>query len=240
MADKSESLRMRLTWRKRLRRSVFSHLLGRLIVQNSKSKTIIDSIRFVLDQASVYPKIPYYYSREYLWAAVAKNYLGEDWVGIEFGVASGDSTKNIAKLPQFRSCLAWHGFDTFYGLPNAWGDLPKGAFSTGGRPPKINDTRFSWHIGQISDTVGDLEKIDLNQKRKFVLFDFDLYEPTKIAWTKLEGFLQQGDIIYFDEAYEADESKIIQEIHQIGRISLRPIGFTIMASCFQVVESSPK
>lgn len=231
---------MRLTWRKRLRRSIFSILLDKLVVQNSKGKTIADSIRFVLDQASVSPKIPFFHSREKLWVEVAKDHLNGEWVGIEFGVASGDSTKTIAKLPQFRFCTAWHGFDTFLGLPSPWGDLPEGAFSTGGVPPKIDDDRYSWHVGDIADTISDLDNYDLENKRKFVLFDFDLYQPTRIAWDKLMSFLQSGDIVYFDEAYETDESRLIKEIHQADGILLVPIGFTIMASCFLVRKISPK
>lgn len=235
----SKSLPMRLTLKKRLRRVLFSILLDKLIVQNSKSKTIADSVRFVLDQASVTPKIPFFHSREKLWAKVAKDHLSKEWVGIEFGVASGDSTKTISKLPEFRFCSAWHGFDTFFGLPSAWGDLPKGAFSTGGVPPKVDDERYRWHIGDIADTVQDLDDVDLLNKRKFVLFDFDLYSPTRIAWDKLMGLLQPGDIIYFDEAYEADESRLISEIRRTSDTLLKPIGFTIMASCYVVGEISP-
>ena len=238
--DSPDSLRMRLTWRKKFRRSVFSILLDKLIVQNSKSKTIADSIRFVLDQSSANPKVPFFHSREKLWAKVARDHLTEEWVGIEFGVASGDSTKSIAKLPQFRLCGAWHGFDTFLGLPNAWGDLPAGAFSTGGRPPRIDDSRYSWHVGDIADTIMELESHDLELKTKFVLFDFDLYEPSRIAWEKLLNFLQSGDVVYFDEAYESDESRLIKEIRQSDEALLTPIGFTIMASCFLVQKISPK
>lgn len=235
-----DSLRMRLTWRKKFRRSIFSILLDKLIVQNSKSRTIADSIRFVLDQSVTDPKIPFFHSREKLWAGVAKDHFTEEWVGIEFGVASGDSTKSIAKLPQFRLCSAWHGFDTFLGLPNAWGDLPEGAFSTGGVPPRIDDGRYSWHIGDIADTINDLDDYDLERKKKFVLFDFDLYEPSRIAWEKLFDFLQSGDIVYFDEAYETDESRLIKEIRQSDGTLLTPIGFTIMASCFLVQKISPR
>ena len=227
-------LPMRLTLRKRIRRTLFSILLDKLIIQNSKGKTIADSIRFVLDQASVTPEIPFFHSREKLWAVVAGNQLRQEWIGIEFGVASGDATKFIARLPEFQSCIAWHGFDTFFGLPTPWGDLPQGAFSTGGVPPQINDERFVWHVGDIGDTIAELGNFDIAHKRKFVIFDFDLYAPTRIAWVNLIKSLQPGDVIYFDEAYEADESRIISEIISSSGITLKPIGFTIMASCYLV------
>lgn len=232
-------LPMRLTLRKRVRRNIFSILLDKLIIQNSKGKTIADSIRFVLDQASVTPKIPFFHSREKLWAVVASGHLKQEWVGIEFGVASGDATKFIAKLPEFQTCTAWHGFDTFLGLPTPWGDLPQGAFSTGGVPPQINDTRFVWHVGDIAETISELGGFDISRIRKFIIFDFDLYTPTRIAWDKLVRLLQPGDVIYFDEAYEADESRIISEIFNSSEIKMIPIGFTIMASCYLVGESSP-
>jgi hypothetical protein len=240
LRDNPNSLRMRLTWQKRFRRSLFSILLDRLIVQNAKSKTIADSIRFVLDQSSMSPRIPFFHSREKLWTQVASEHLTGEWIGIELGVASGDSSKSIAKLPQFGLCRAWHGFDTFYGLPNPWGDLPKGAFSTGGVPPEINDGRYSWHIGDIADTINDLDTCDLQGKKKLILFDFDLYKPSKIAWDKLFGLLESGDIVYFDEAYESDESRLIREIGNSDLNLLMPIGFTIMASCFLVQKIAPK
>jgi hypothetical protein len=47
-------------------------------------------------------------------------------------------------------------------------------FDAGGTPPEITDSRLTWHIGTIEDTLPRLE-LDATC-RLFVLFDLDLYE----------------------------------------------------------------
>ena len=48
----------------------------------------------------------------------------------EFGVGSGRSLRMTQEILPLD--VAIHGFDTFTGLPQAWGDEPAGAYSTGG------------------------------------------------------------------------------------------------------------
>lgn len=204
------------------------------MVRNPKGKTIRDSFRFVADQADISPRIPFFHSREKLWAAVLHEYLNLPWIGIELGVASGDSTTAISKLQNFDLCVEWNGFDTFQGLPEAWGDLPKGAFSTAGKPPAIKGDKFHWYIGDVENTIEELDSNYLQTQRIFLIFDLDLYKPSKIAWEKAQTFLKSGDVIYFDEAYEADEGRLIREIYEQKKIKLIPIGYTIMASCYLI------
>jgi hypothetical protein len=47
--------------------------------------------------------------------------------------------------------------------------------------------------------------------KKFVVFDFDLYEPTFFVFTAIKEYLIHGDLIYFDEANNDDEYRIIKE-----------------------------
>lgn len=234
MRLKSQELTLRLTRGKRIKRVLFSLLVDKLIVKGSKSKTIRDSFRFVAEQAAKTPPIPFFHSREKLWAKIIHDHFDSPWVGIEFGVASGDSTLAIARLQNFKHCVEWNGFDTFYGLPEPWGDLPKGAFSTNGQPPKIKGDKFRWHIGDVAQTITDLDSELFRERKIFIIFDLDLYEPSRIAWNKVATFLKPGDVIYFDEAYEADEGRLIREIQEQREIELIPIGFTIMASSYLV------
>lgn len=208
------------------------------MVKNSKSRTIRDSFRFVAEQANISPRVPFFYSREKLWSTVFQKHLDLPWIGIELGVASGDSTRAISKLRNFELCTEWNGFDTFYGLPEPWGDLPKGAFSTSGKPPAIRGEKFHWHIGDVEETIEELNSETLRKSRIFMIFDLDLYKPSKIAWDKAATFLKPGDVVYFDEAYESDEGRLIREIQEQQTIKMIPIGFTIMASCYLIDSSS--
>ena len=56
----------------------------------------------------------------------------------EFGVASGRSIRMIKELLLMEEeDIQIHGFDTFTGLPSAWGDEPAGSYSTGGAIPNM-------------------------------------------------------------------------------------------------------
>ena len=70
-------------------------------------------------------------------------------------------------------------------------------------------------------------------KKFIVVFDFDLYSATKAAWDTISKFLKVGDIIYFDEAYEADEARIINEIIETN-IKLEILGYTTMGIAYKV------
>jgi hypothetical protein len=182
-----------------------------------------------------YPEAKFFYTREALWRSFAPQLDGYSWKGFEFGVASGDSTKKLLKMSYSKSCESWHGFDTFTGLPKAWGDLPLGAFSTGGEPPKIKDKRIKWHKGLIEETYMAISEVNTSKSRLLVIFDFDLYDATKIAWDEIAKSLKTGDILYFDEAYEFDEAKLIAEIYESQIFDFRVLGYTSMGIAFCVI-----
>lgn len=230
----SSKVEMRLTWEKRLKRIFFTFLLEKMFLEGRKSRVSRLSAKFVFMTFEKFPKAKLFYSREQLWKSFDIHLDDAQWIGFEFGVASGDATKTFMKIPYSRNCLQWHGFDTFYGLPSAWGDLPKGAFSTNGRPPTIKNEIVSWHIGLIEETCVEIPKLKHLDKNFILIFDFDLYSATKFAWEAISKFLKPGDIIYFDEAYEADEERIIHEIHS-SNLPLKILGFTIMGIAFQVI-----
>lgn len=230
----SQGMEMRLTWRKRAKRIVFSLLLKKLFLGGKKARITRLSARFVFDTFEKYPKAKFFHSREQLWKSFGAYFDERDWVGFEFGVASGDATKSFMGMPYARRCRQWNGFDTFQGLPSAWGDLPQGAFSTGGSTPKIENKIIKWHVGLIEDTCSDINLLDNLDKNFIIVFDFDLYSATKTAWNVISKYLKSGDIIYFDEAYEADEAQIIKEIFDSKIISLDILGYTTMGIAFQI------
>ena len=228
-----QGMEMRLTLQKRLKRVIFSLLIERLFLQDKKSRVTRLSAKFVFSTHENYPSAKLYHSRERLWESFGEHLGQSEWVGFEFGVASGDATRTFMRMNYARNCLQWNGFDTFRGLPSAWGDLPEGAFSTEGNPPSIQNSKLKWHIGLIEETCLDINLLNFLNKNFIIIFDFDLYSATKAAWDVISIFLKAGDIIYFDEAYETDEAKLIHEIFESG-LNLDILGYTTMGIAYKV------
>ena len=225
---------MRLTWDKRLKRVIFSRVLEWLFIRGPKSRVTRLSAQFVFSTYENAPNAKLFHSRENLWESFGHTLGESEWIGFEFGVASGDATRTFMKMPYAVNCLQWNGFDTFLGLPDAWGDLPKGAFSTGGNPPSIKDSIVEWHVGLIQETCTKINSLDFLDKKFIVIFDFDLYSATKAAWDVVSNFLKTGDIVYFDEAYEADEAKMINEIIE-SNLDLEILGYTTMGIAYKII-----
>lgn len=229
-----QNVEKRLTLQKRIRRVAFSVLISRLFLSGKKARITRLSTEFVFRINSEYPEAELFHSREKLWKSFGVHLKAKEWVGFEFGVASGAATKKFLRMPYSRNCLQWNGFDTFFGLPTEWGDLPKGAFSTDGMPPRIASGLISWHIGYIEQTCKKIKEMSFLDRNFVVIFDFDLYSATRAAWDVIEDYLKSGDIIYFDEAYESDEAQIINEIIASKKFSLKVIGYTTMGIAFEV------
>lgn len=229
-----QRMEMRLTWQKRLKRIIFSRLIERLFLQDKKSRVTRLSAKFVFSTHENYPLAKLYHSRERLWDSFGEHLGESEWVGFEFGVASGDATRTFMRMPYAGNCLQWNGFDTFRGLPSAWGDLPEGAFSTDGYPPSIQSSIIKWHVGLIEDTCMEINLLNFLNKNFIIIFDFDLYSASKAAWDIVSKFLKVGDIIYFDEAYEEDEARLIHEIFE-SRLTLEILGYTTMGIAYKVI-----
>ena len=58
---------------------------------------------------------------------------------------------------------------------------------------------------------------------KIFIFDFDLYQPTLLALKYCLAEINQGDILYFDEAFDSDE-RVIIENYVIGILEFDVIG----------------
>lgn len=117
----------------------------------------------------------------------------------EFGVGSGRSLRMTQELLPLDVNI--HGFDTFTGLPQAWGNEPKGAYSTGGTIPNVEGNVF-FHQGLFSDTIGpflESEEAGKDTVAAYLNVDCDLYSSTLDI---LEGVAQRivpGTILIFDE-----------------------------------------
>ena len=116
----------------------------------------------------------------------------------EFGVSSGSS---------FRWWLAhnsnsqsnFYGFDTFEGLPEAFGPYGKGSMAATLESINITDPRARFYKGLFQDTLVHFLDQYQGKNRKLIHMDADLFSSTIFVFSQLYRFLNDGDIIFFDE-----------------------------------------
>lgn len=115
---------------------------------------------------------------------------------LEFGVRRGTSLRHIAAAtPQ-----PVHGFDSFEGLPEGWGNELAGTFSLGGAgtdlpamPPHVR-----LHKGWFDDVLPGF-LADQTGPVRFANIDCDIYSSTVTVLRELEPRLVPGTILVFDE-----------------------------------------
>jgi len=166
-----------------------------------------------------------YINREMLWKRMLR-LMPEEFSALEFGVANGYLTNYWMKRGGNR-IKTWNGYDTFTGLPRAWRDLPQNYFDTGGMVPAITDDRVTWHVGLVQETLSATFTPPSNLCVCY-FFDFDLFEPSFFAWNIIKSQLKIGDFLYFDEAFDSDEKRLITEhVLKFGTFEL--VGVTPLA-----------
>lgn len=118
---------------------------------------------------------------------------------LEFGVCEGHSFRWWLKHNQ-SSSSRFYGFDTFTGLPEQWDQFKAGDMTMHGNFPDVNgDARANFIKGLFQDTLPEFLKSFDNGKRKIIHLDADLYSSTLYVLTYLEPYLNEGDILIFDE-----------------------------------------
>lgn len=141
-----------------------------------------------------------YNRRVRLYEAVSRQERLEDTAidYFEFGVSSGFS---------FKWWLAYNtnghsrffGFDTFEGLPEAFGPFAKGAMAATLDSLGIQDPRASFYKGLFQDTLVPFLEQYSSDRRKLIHLDADIFSATLFSLSQLYRFLRDGDIILFDE-----------------------------------------
>ena len=114
----------------------------------------------------------------------------------EFGVASGRSLRMIQEVLPLDTPL--HGFDTFLGLPMAWGNLAAGAYSTGGALPNMEgDVHF--HRGLFTDTIPDFlnSSKEEYQPLAFANIDCAMYTSTLHILEAMHSRVVPGTVFIF-------------------------------------------
>lgn len=143
----------------------------------------------------------------------------------EFGVFQGTTINHIAQLTPNRV----FGFDSFEGLPEAWGSgLKRGHFAVKKLPAvKDNVTLIKGWFDKTLPTF-------VSQNRGIIGFlhvDCDLYVSTKIVFDLLESRLTAGTVIVFDEYFnypdwEEGEAKAFGEFLKRTGLSYEYLGYT--------------
>jgi len=212
-----------------------ANFLSKQFIFNSSAGYFIviagDIIRLQHWLQNNFKSIKRFSTREQLWDQIIQN-VNQDAIIYEFGVAYGYTTNYLLKNIKFP--IKYFGFDLFTGLPNSWRNLKPGAFSNGGVPPEIIDSRLQWVVGDIRKTYSKEFKTS-NGSQNIFFFDLDLYEPTLHAYSvseKNQAF-KTGSILYFDEAYDPSELHIIQE-YLMKHYEVTVIGCTWGAVAFKI------
>lgn len=129
---------------------------------------------------------------------------------LEFGVRRGTSLRHIAAA----AGQPVHGFDSFEGLPESWGNEPAGTFSTGADLPAMPDN-VTLHAGWFDQTLPGFLAAHPGPVR-FVNVDCDIYSSTVTVLAALAPRLVPGSVLVFDEfignrSWAAHEFKAFQE-----------------------------
>jgi hypothetical protein len=172
---------------------------------------------------------PTHSTRENLWNTVSGSSLfsNSNVTYIEFGVHEGYSIKYFANQNQHTESV-FYGLDSFEGLPENWGPMKKGTFSTSGKMPTTSDPRvkfikgwfqYSWDSLQEALLTRDLENL-------IVHYDADLYSSTLFALTKVD-LLCKPYIAIFDE-FLGHETRALFNYSQSYGATVKFLGKTVM------------
>jgi Methyltransferase domain len=145
----------------------------------------------------------------------------------EFGVAKGDSLRNLAS----RTRRQVHGFDSFGGLPEDWGGTKEttGAFTNKGKLPKV-PANVTLHVGWFDETLPRF-LASTNEPAAFLHMDADIYSSTKTVLQALRERIVSGTVILFDEyfnypGWRGHEYKAFQEFIAETGLSYKYFGLS--------------
>ena len=136
--------------------------------------------------------------RPVLFEKLITNENLDDFIYLEFGVYKGTTMKWWLENNK-NANAQFYGFDTFEGLPEAWGHYEKGGMTVNHQFPDITDSRVKFIKGLFQDTVLNFTKSTELNKKLIIHIDADLYSSTLFVLTTLAQYMKKGDIIIFDE-----------------------------------------
>lgn len=165
----------------------------------------------------------------------------------EFGVHWGATLAELINLRSiyepFNTGRVIYGFDTFEGFPSV--DAKDGGFSNVGDystkkgheeildevlqlhesfAPLSQMKKFSLIKGDASETVHDWLDANPHAIISMVIFDMDIYEPTKNVLKAILPRLTKGSVLVFDElncGHFPGETRAVQEILGVNNLRLK-------------------
>ena len=180
------------------------HGFNELLKYGFGNEPLVRSVAWVLSL----PKIPKVHFNRWSVYDYAIGLSDKNRTFYEFGVWMGDSFKYI--VPHFANGF---GFDSFQGLPEDWGVVPKGFYSSRGRVPDIPNSEFI--AGEFAATLPDFFRTE-RPRAGLINLDADLYSSTITALTNARSVIDQDTTLIFDEFivndnWEQDEFRALNE-----------------------------
>lgn len=153
-------------------------------------------------------------SREEIFSYVASQVANAKLLYLEFGVHEGRTIRQLSEMIRAESA-AFHGFDSFEGLPERWNRFNKrGHFSTKGRLPEINDSRIQFFKGWFNEVLPSYRLPE--HEVLFINIDCDLYSSASTVLLTLAPEIKIGSYLYFDEFYDRNnEMKAFEEFLEV-------------------------
>lgn len=161
-----------------------------------------------------------------------------DGLYLEFGVFAGVTINKIAQLCPDKTI---YGFDSFSGLPEDWGNTPKGTFGIPQPPPVEKNVElvigwFDAKLPSFCHSIGD-------KPAAFIHIDCDIYSSTQTILSQLKPRIIPGTIIVFDEyfnypGWRQHEWKAFQEFIEHTGHAYRYIGLVPVHTQVSVIITS--
>jgi len=158
--------------------------------------------------------------------AYAAREAPEGGLMLECGVADGASLRHLAGA----TARAFHGFDSFEGLPEHWSGTfeRKGKFGRGGTLPDV-PANVTLHKGWFDQTLPAFLAAH-PEDVAFLHVDCDIYSSTVTLFREFAPRLKPGAVIVFDEYFnypnwQRHEWRAFQEFLRDTGFTYRYLGF---------------
>jgi O-methyltransferase len=180
--------------------SLNKRIAGYILPRHSPLLDKLSWNRQWIDTLNGFGAVPRFRHRDELHAFVSKEQGGGPIDYLELGVYEGASMR-MWSLANKHPDSRFFGFDSFEGLPEEWTGLSKGAFTTSGRLPDIDDPRVRFVAGWFQQSLpGFLADYTRIANRPLIIHnDCDLYSSTLCSLALLNAVIRPGTIIIFDE-----------------------------------------
>ena len=70
---------------------------------------------------------------------------------------------------------------------------------------------------------------------KLVIFDLDLFEPTHAAWKEISPHLRQGDILYFDQAFDIEGERLLIDEYVMKEQKVKLVGRSVIGCVMEIL-----